>query len=320
MFRNPRLNKRIGRITESLSVALRRPAVWAPPRGIAVEITNVCNLRCPMCKLGQKRLRRDIGLMDYDSYCKLVDEVSPFVRHISFPWYGEPFARKDLGRFVRYASEKGMVIRVQTNGTYLNKCEIDYLVECNIRSVIVAIDGLEQKTYEVYRVGGNLAEVTEGVRRLAGLRKEQRSRYPEYIKMNFLVMKHNEHELPQVEDFGKKIGVDHVKIKTAHVDRTEEGAKFLPTNPKYCRYEEGFHLKSGRDRTPGCPDLWYSAVISWDGTMGLCCYDYDCEYSPGNVFEKGFFDIWFGDKMQEFRRRVLTDKENIRLCQRCHRS
>jgi MoaA/NifB/PqqE/SkfB family radical SAM enzyme len=113
-----------------------------------------------MCKLGQKRLRRDIGLMDYDSYCKLVDEVSPFVRHISFPWYGEPFARKDLGRFVRYASEKGMVIRVQTNGTYLNKCEIDYLVECNIRSVIVAIDGLEQKTYEVYRVGGNLAEVT----------------------------------------------------------------------------------------------------------------------------------------------------------------
>ncbi len=328
MFRNQWFNRQIGKIAQNLSTALRHPVVWAPPRLIAAEITNLCNLRCPMCKLGQKDLGRDVGLMDYEKYCRLVDEITPFVRNMSFPWYGEPFTRKDFGKFVRYASEKGMVVRVLTNGTYLNKCEIDYLVECNVHSITVAIDGLEQKTYETYRVGGNLAEVTAGIKRLVGLRKERCSRYPELIKMNYIVMKHNEHELPHVQEFGKNIGVDLVKIKTAYVERTEAGERFLPTkagerfiptNPKYGHYDEGFRLKSGQDKIPGCSDLWRTSVISWEGTMGLCCFDYDCEYKPGNVFQEGFFEVWFGNKMQEFRRRILTDKKNIRLCKRCDR-
>ncbi len=317
MLKNYWFNRKICKVGLKLSGWLGKPVTLGPPRHISMEVTSFCNLRCPMCKLGQKSLGRDVGLMDYDKYCKLLDEISPFVSQISFPWYGEPFTRKDLGQFVRYASEKGMVVQVQTNGTYLNKCEIDYLVECNVRSIIIAIDGLEQKTYEIYRVGGDLAQVIAGVKRLVSLRQERRSIYPQRIQMNFLVMKHNEHELPYVEEFGKELGVDRVKIKSAHVDRTKEGVEFLPTNPKYCRYDETMHLKSKRDKVRGCSDLWRSTVVSWDGTMGLCCIDYDCEYSPGNVFDDGFFKVWFGDKMRQLRRRVLTDKANIEICKRC---
>lgn len=319
MFKSQWLNKRLGRATHRLSAALGRPIVWAPPHEIAIEVTNTCNLRCPMCKLGQKSLGRDVGLMDFDKYCKLIDEIAPFVSGMTFPWYGEPFTRKDLGRFVRYASEKGLVVHVLTNGTQLHKCEIDYLVDCQVRAVGVAIDGLEQKTYEAYRVGGDLAEVTAGVSRLAKLRDERGSKYPR-IDMKFLVMSHNEHELPRVEEFGRRIGADRVKVKGPHVDRTEEGKKFLPENEAYRRYGDGFDLKSGRDTKPGCPYLWTSAVISHDGTMGLCCMDSDCEHSPGNVFEEGFFNVWFGDRMQAFRRAVLNDKKSIPLCVGCHRS
>lgn len=320
MIKNSQINKRIGKITQVLSTVLHHPIVWAPPQHISLEVTSFCNLRCPMCKLGQKKLGRDLGLMDFNKYTSLIDEVAPFIRRIGFPWYGEPFTRKDFGQFVKYASSKGMTVKIQTNGTLLYEHEIDYLVESNISLVNVAIDGLDQKTYETYRVGGNLEKVTEGVKRLLKLRNERKSKYPERIQMSFIVFKHNEHELPYVEEFGKKLGVDCVKIKSAHVERNDEGVKYLPSNPEYSRYEDGLALKSKRDKISGCPNLWRSAVISWDGTMGLCCFDYDCEYSPGNVFEEGFFKVWRGDKIQELRHRALNDKENISLCKRCHKS
>lgn len=320
MFSNPWINKQLISVSEKLSQRLHRPVVWAPPRRVAMETANFCNLRCPMCKLGQRSLERDIGTMDYEKYCRLIDELYPYVRRISFPWYGEPFAHQDFGRFVQYASDKGMVIHILTNGTYLNRRDIEYLVECRVHSVGVAIDGLEQATYEQYRRGGDLAEVTAGVKRLAALRKQHASPYPERIEMKFLVMSHNEHELPRVQAFGRELGCDKVTVKAIHMDGTEEGKALLPTDPEHRRYDQDVRLISARDRTPGCPDLWRSAVLSWDGTMGLCCMDGDCEHSPGNVFDEGFFAVWFGKKMQTFRQLVLTSKESIPLCRNCHRA
>jgi len=319
MFKNAWINKQLRGGTQRLSSLVKRPFVCVPPQHIAIEVTNVCNLRCPMCKLGQKSLDRQTGLMDYDNYRRLIDEISPYVRRISFPWYGEPFTHKDFEQFVRYASAEGLAIRIQTNGTYLNKCNLNYLVECNIHLISIAIDGLDQETYEIYRVGGNLDEVTAGVRRLADLRNEKGGKYPQHIRMNFIAMGHNEHQLEHVQAFSRKIGADSVKVKTVHVDRTQDGRNFLPADPDLRRYEDDFRLKSGRDTQPGCPTLWRSAVISWDGTMGLCCIDSDCEYSPGNVFEDGFFNVWFGEKMQAYRKHVLTDKAGIPLCKGCHR-
>ena len=314
------LNKQLGQVSERLSLLLRRPIVWAPPRRVAIETANFCNLRCPMCKLGQRELGRDTGTMDYDKYEALIDELYPAVRRISFPWYGEPFAHKDFGRFVTYASDKGMVVHILTNGTFLNDRDIDYLVDCRVHSVGVAIDGLTQETYEQYRVGGRLDDVTAGVRRLAALRRERGSRYPERIEMKFLVMSHNEHEIPDVEAFGRELGCDRVTLKTMHVDGTEEGNRLLPRNPKYRRYDADLNLRSGRDRAPGCKDLWRTAAVSWNGAMGACCMDGDCEYSPGNVFDEGFFGVWFGEKMRAFRRAVLREKRSIPLCRTCVRA
>lgn len=320
MFKNPWVNKQLVSVTQRLSEWLKRPIVWAPPRHIAVEVTNFCNLRCPMCKLGTRVLGRDMGLMDFDKFCGLIDEITPYVRRLSIPWYGEPFTRKDLGRFVRYASDKGMAIHLQTNGTRLHECEIDFLAECNVRAIAVAVDGLEQETYETYRVGGTLANIVAGVKRIVALRAERGTGHPKRIDMNFLVMSHNEHELPHVPAFAKEAGFDRVKIKTVRVEHSAEGKKLLPADPDYCVYEESFDLKFGRRTEPGCSDLWDSAVVSWDGAMGACCIDSDCEFSPGNVFEDGFFALWFGDKMQAFRRQVLHDKLDIPLCRECDRA
>lgn len=319
MLKSQYLNRQIRSASKRLSSLLKRPIVWIPPQHIAIEITNTCNLRCPMCKMGQRNLGRKIGSMEYNNYCKLIDEVSPYIKSISFPWYGEPFTHKDFYLFVEYASKKELEIRIQTNGTYLNKCKLDYLIGCNVKLITVAIDGLDQETYEKYRVGGNLADIVAGVERLVELRRKKRSNFPKCIQMNFIVMKHNEHQLPHIEEFSRKIGFDNIKIKTVHVDRNEDGKKYLPTDDKYIRYKEDFRLKSGRDTKPGCPTLWHTAVVSWDGKMGLCCIDYDCEYSPGNVFEQGFFNVWFGEKMQSYRQDVLVDKERISICSRCHR-
>ncbi len=54
------------------------------PYSLYIEPTSHCNLRCLFCPTGYKEYAgmRPNGLMDYDLFCKIVDDIKEFDRKL----------------------------------------------------------------------------------------------------------------------------------------------------------------------------------------------------------------------------------------------
>ncbi len=63
-----------------------------------------------------------------------------------------------------------------------------------------------------------------------------------------------------------------------------------------------------------CGYPFWHAEIDCDGNVSCCCPDYTDFYFFGNIFKQKFEDIWFGEKWQNFRKKVMNcDYEHCNL-------
>ena len=95
-----------------------------------------------------------------------------------------------------------------------------------IDTLIVSVDGATQETYEHYRAGGSLEKVKQGIRNLAAAKKRLRRKTP-FIYIQFLVMRHNEHEIPAMEQLARELEVDKLLRKNIQVETLQEAQEWL---------------------------------------------------------------------------------------------
>ena len=172
--------------------------------------------------------------------------------------------------------------------------------------------------YEKYRIGGNLQKVISGIENLVKSKKELRSNSP-YIILQFLLFRHNIHQISEIKKLAKNIGVDKLELKTAQVYDFEKGSDLIPVENKYSRYQlngnDNYNIKS--DHLNKCWKMWHSCVMTWDGDIVPCCFDKDAKYVMGNIHEQSFREIWNGEKYQEFRTRIFSNRKEIDICRNC---
>ena len=170
------------------------------------------------------------------------------------------------------------------------------------------MDGLTQETYQVYRVGGKLHRVSAGIRRLVHRIRERGSALK--VVMQFIVFRHNEHEVDGVFDYGKDLGVHKVAIKVS--GSASRVAEFRPTNEKYVAVN-----RSGTRSGPLCDWVFKTLVVNADGEVMPCCWaGHKSEYSMGNVFRQPVAEIWNSERYRTLRQAV-TERSNLwELCER----
>lgn len=304
-------------VSYAVSRILRKPVVWGLPTSVMIEPTNRCNLRCPLCPTGAGTLTRPIGEMTLSDFQKILNAIGPQLKKI-FLWnQGEPLLNSLLPEMVHIAHQRGITTVTSTNGQLLANEDIaKRLVQSGLDALIVSIDGLTPETYEVYRVGGNLQAVVSGMQMLRREREAQRRSRPKII-LQWLPMKHNEAQLPQLEAKAIEWGADSIEVKTTQIYEQEQGERFLPRAPQLSRYvREGsrWELRQKRD---SCRRLWFSCQIDWDGTVVPCCFDKDETLAMGNIHRHPFAEIWRGEKYQAFRRLLLTRGRVLDICRNC---
>ena len=59
-------------------------------------------------------------------------------------------------------------------------------------------------------------QVNSGIENVVAFKKKHKSKTP-FIMLQFIVFKHNEHEIEQIKSIGKELGIDKVVIKTAQI-------------------------------------------------------------------------------------------------------
>lgn len=300
-----------------LSRILHKPIVWGMPISYSVEPTNHCNLKCPECPSGLGSLTRPLGLLKTDDFKKLVNEISETGFYVQLFFQGEPYINKNLPEMISYAQSKNVYISISTNGHFVNEKNVDYVLDNAPDKLIFSVDGLDEESYQKYRVGGTFKQADEGLRLLIKRKKERLLNKP-FVEFQFIVMKQNEHQMEEVKKYCSDVGVDKLVFKTMQISSYENALKFLPTNKKFRRYAlENNSFKIKYEIKNHCFALWRTSVITWDGRVVPCCFDKDANNEMGIVNGKSFSEVWNSDKYYQFRSQILSDRKSQSMCTNC---
>ena len=296
----------------------KKPIQWGEPISLSIEPTTACNLGCPECPSGLKMFSRPTGNLDPKLFEKIIDQVHQKLIYLTFYFQGEPFINKQFLKMVKYASDKKIFTSTSTNAHFIDKKVAEEIIESGLDQLIISMDGTTQEVYEQYRVHGELDKVLQGTENIIAAKKRLNSSTPKVI-FQFLVVKHNEHQIDDLHHLANKMGVDEVALKTAQIYDYKNGSPLLPTDQKYSRYKLNangeYEIKSKLHNH--CWRLWHSAVITWDGDIVPCCFDKDAKYQMGTLEKHTFQDIWHNDTYKGFRNSIIQSRKNIDICQNC---
>ena len=300
-----------------ISKLIRKPIVWGKPITFSVEPTNFCNLECPECPSGLGALTRPLGLLKFEKFKEVIDQIYGDCFYIQLFFQGEPYINKELPQMIKYAQSKNIYVSISTNGLLINEKKVDLILDNAPDKLIFSIDGLDEKSYQNYRIGGTFKDADSALRLFMKKKKEKMLKKP-FVEFQFIVMKQNEDQIEKVFEYGKEVGVDKVVLKTMQVSSYESANNFLPENEDYRRYiVSNGEVKMKGKMQDHCFALWRTSVVTWDGKIVPCCFDKDAKYEMGLLNGKSFEEIWNSDKYYKFRKAVLKNRKGIDMCTNC---
>lgn len=323
-FHHIPMKKILNWILVEASIPLKPEKPWGWPTHLQVEPSTLCNLRCAFCPV-TTGLNRHRGHMTFDIFKKAIDEMGDYLYLILLWDWGEPFLNPAIYEMITYAKQRDIKIVSSTNGhVFAQGDHAERLVRSGIDAIIFAVDGINQETYEQYRVGGDIKTVLTGIEKVVAAKHALNSPTP-FINFRFLLMKHNEHEIPRLKAFTKSLGVDALTLKTLNpYDQGEyanikaDGLKFIPQTSHYQRFE--YNERDGsriRLKQNPCKRLWNNPVLHWDGKISPCTFDPHDNYAIGHLARQSFKEIWMGIPFAQLRHQFRKDYQKMSLCVDC---
>jgi len=308
-------------LLDTLSYYLRADYILGKPVNAIIELTNLCDLKCPVCETGAGILKRKKGMMSLIDYKTVIDRIAPFTNTVLLYYMGEPFLNKDIYEIISYTKARKIFVKICTNGHNIDPVKV---IDSGLDEIQFQIGGVSQGTHSVYRVNGGLSKTLENIKALAA---EKRKRIKEgrpvntKIYLGFIIMKHNEQELNDFFKLAGELGVDGARVEAPCVRNIEQGKAFLPRRKEYQLYDmDAFTrgvLKHKDYRVNHCRWMYYSVTVTWEGDVIPCCRDVDAGYVMGNLLRDDISLIWNNRKFREFRQKIINNSESIPMCFLC---
>lgn len=315
-------------ILNSFALMTRRTYVYGYPTDMRIELSGACNLKCKECFTGQESLAKNKTIMPFEKAKVIIDEISPYVITLCVSGWGESMMNPEIYKIIAYAKQKGIrKVYFHSNLTLLNtRQKAMEMISSGLDCLVVSLDGTTSEAHEQYRGVRCLDQIIENMQLLIATKKELAAVNPQ-IEMQFMVVRHNEHQKKDFLKLGKELGVDRVVFKSINLDQGHLGyvdpkdiAEWLPDDQKYRRYV--FH--NGRWIRKGihydcCDVILNYGYIDCNGDVLRCATDYGQRGNLGNVFQAGSFKkVWNSKEFQDLRRAVnYGNKKETAYCKGC---
>ena len=295
-----------------------RAELNSKPFAISIEPTTACNLGCPECPSGLRQFNRKTGNLKVDLFKEVIDQMKEHLIYLTFYFQGEPYINPDFLDMVKYANQSKIYTSTSTNAHFLNTDNAIRTIESGLDKLIVSVDGTTQEVYEKYRINGDLNKALDGIREIVKWKDKLNSNTPKVV-MQFLVVKHNEHQINEAKKLAKIVGADSIQFKTAQIYDYVNGSPLIPDLDKYSRYKMNrngkYEIKNSLSNQ--CWRMWHSCVITWDGQVVPCCFDKDAKYKLGNLSNQSFDEIWYSEDYMNFRNSLLKSRKQVDICTNC---
>lgn len=259
-----------------------------------------CNLQCPKCfthgdNAPTSDLRRK-GVMDFNKFKVLLDDIvreNPKARVTAQTW-DEPFLTPNILAYLNEIKQRNLFCSIDTNGILLTPEISQNLIDYNVDSIFISLDAVSNSMYKKIRGVDKLQLITDNITTLIEMRGAKK--FPR-IGVSFVEENANQHEL---EDF-----IDQWSLK---VDCIRVNEKF----------NQDRSIKVSKGKRYACWSLDDSMMISFDGSVGLCCIDTHYQLEIGNVFTDDIGTIWRDGFFNKARSSHHNNQfSDISICQSC---
>lgn len=257
---------------------------------VYLEITNVCNLRCPFC-IGNERKKEFLSL---DRLSLFLEKLKPYTDYLYFHLMGEPLMHPQINEVIDMASSN-FQINITTNGYLIQRIKDN----THIRQLNISLHSFDD-CYD-RKLDDYLNDIFSSVEKL----------YEHGTIINYRLWVHNKnaeeilHKLSQY--YGTCItGKESVKIKDRmYLDIAKEFV--WPSLSNDISEEHGT-----------CLGLKDHIGILVDGTVVPCCLDSAGVISLGNLQTEDVEDILKKDRTQNILQGFACGKKVESLCKKCN--
>lgn len=200
LLADPYARRAVINIVRSFSYfGIRKPLSLHAPFLVVWDFTHKCNLSCKHCYSNSNVA--SVDELDTEESLYVVDQLADSgVTALAFSG-GEPLIRKDFFEVARYAADRGLYVSVATNGTLLNKANVQKLKQANVNYVEISIDGATAQTHDAFRgTPGAFEKAVAGLRTCV---KEELC-----VCIATTATKSNITEMPQILDLAEAVGAE----------------------------------------------------------------------------------------------------------------
>ncbi len=268
------------------------------PLHLDVEASSVCNLRCEFCETNYDKVGTKYGYMEFDVFKKVIDEGSEnglYAIKLNSGARGEPLLHKNIVKMVEYAKKKRIIdVYMNTNAVLLTRDIGRKLIDAGLDRISISFEGTEPEIYEKYRVGAKFEKVRRNILEFIELRNSLNSGTK--IRMQTVAT-------PEIQACIKEYGEYWSRLvdEVAFIDFKDYGAKRKDLVSDWA-----------------CPYIWQRMMITWEGTISVCGFDYTDNHKLGNVKKDSIVEAWKGEKMEHIRKLHRAGKSHeIPLCNGC---
>jgi len=185
---------------------------------IDFELSSHCNSKCPQCPrydmFGNTHKDLNLTHLSLDAIKRIPIKKMKGLKRISFRGnFGDPLMHPKLNEIADVFDEQQ--IQISTNASLRDNAWWHELGKKKNIKVVFCIDGLED-THHLYRRKTSYQKIINNATSFinAGGR----------AKWQFIVFKHNEHQLHEAEQISKKLGFESIKFM--YSDRFDTDSKF----------------------------------------------------------------------------------------------
>ncbi|MBI5892077.1 MAG: radical SAM protein [Deltaproteobacteria bacterium] len=173
---------------------------------ISWNITKRCNLKCRHCYLDASELTSPKGELSTDEALALIDDIASINPNTMLILTGgEPLLRDDVFDIAKYASSKGLMVVLGTNGTMIDAHIALQIKESNIKGIGISIDSLKPLSHDRFRgLDGAWKKTVSGIDAL--------KKHSIDFQLQVTVTKNNYDEIPAVIEYACKIGARAVNV------------------------------------------------------------------------------------------------------------
>jgi len=247
---------------------------------LRIEVTTKCNYNCNICP--RERLTRAMETMDFELFKYIFDKINTETSQyntLTFPGMGEPLLDEAIDDKIIYAKKHNYNILMLTNGSLLTVDRFRRLEDIGMDSIRVSIYGNSSESYNAMHGISN----TDSFLRI----KENLTEISRIKTKTSLLLTYN--VVDGCNDSALESWIEYWKDK---VDLLEVWRPHNWVDSKDYRAVQKDKLK-----TCGRP-LNTPLQIQVDGTVNMCCFDFDGKLLLGDlrtqtleeIFESSMFN------------------------------